>query len=576
MRLSAILFCLLQSYAMAQAPLTVFESSNGTSTADYRTVIGFYQQLAATYPEISIQEIGMTDSGYPLHLVTLDTQQQFDFKKAHADGRTIILINNGIHPGEPDGIEASMMLMRNYAQTDELQARLGGAVVAVIPVYNIGGALNRNSFTRVNQDGPLEYGFRGNARNYDLNRDFIKADTKNTKAFYEIFQLVNPDIFVDTHVSNGADYQYSITHLMTQHNKMGGALGQYIETSFTPTLEKRMADKNTDITPYVNVFNTTPDESGFSQFLDNPRYSTGYATLFNSLGLMIETHMLKSFKTRVESTYTLLQVVLDMANTDGSKIKELRKQRIQDIQPGLRHSIDWRLTKSENDTLHFKGYRGQKIKSEVTDQERLAYDSNWPFTKEIPYYNTYVPSTEITIPEAYVIPQAWHKVIERLTLNGVKFDTVKQDTVLRAEVYYIERYTPAKTVYEGHYPNNSVITRSDEEEVNLRAGDLIIPVMQEGGRYIVETLEPAGSDSFFTWNFFDTILQQKEGFSPYVFEDLALQLLEAEPELRKAFNKKKKEEPDFALNWYAQLDYIYKNSPYYEQAHMRYPIYRIK
>ena len=69
-------------------------------------------------------------------------------------------------------------------------------------------ALNRNSTTRTNQNGPESYGFRGNARNYDLNRDFIKSDTKNAKTFAQIFHLVQPDVFIDNHVSNGADYQY--------------------------------------------------------------------------------------------------------------------------------------------------------------------------------------------------------------------------------------------------------------------------------------------------------------------------------------------------------------------------------
>ncbi len=573
--IAALLFLFLSFGLLAQNPATVFESSGGRATANYEGVINYYQKLADLYPEIQIKEMGSTDSGYPLHLVTLDASGEFDYKKAYDEGRTIILINNGIHPGEPDGIEACQMLLRDYVQNEEKKSILKDIVVGVIPIYNVGGALNRNSFTRVNQDGPEEYGFRGNARNFDLNRDFIKADTRNTKSFYEIFHYVNPDIFIDTHVSNGADYQYSITHLITQHNKMGGAMGDFILNDFTPKLEQKMKDKGSEITPYVNVFNTTPDEDGFSQFLDNPRYSTGYASLFNTLGLMIETHMLKPFKTRVESTYNLLEVMMDIAYLDGKKIRQLKIDRQTDLIAGTQHPVAWRLTRSQSTDISFKGYKGQKIKSDLTGQERLAFDQNWPYTKTIPYYNTFVSTEEVTIPKAYIIPQGWHKVIDLLKANKAQYKRLTQDSSLQVEVYDIEKYNPSKTVYEGHYPNNNVQLTVIEETVKVKEGDYIFYTDQPAGRFLVETLEPTATDSYFNWNFFDTILQQKEGFSPYVFEDLAQQLIDAEPELKKAFRKKKKEEPDFALNWYAQLDYIYKNSPYYEEAFMRYPVYRL-
>ena len=279
---------------------TVFEKSDGTETATYNETIQFYKDLANSYSEISIREMGETDSGKPLHIVTLNMENSGDdFDKLRANNR-ILLINNGIHPGESDGIDATMMLYR-----DILQGKIEApkhTVLVTIPIYNIGGSLNRNSGTRTNQNGPKEYGFRGNARNYDLNRDFIKCDTKNAKAFAEIFHMVQPDVFIDNHVSNGADYQYTLTHLFTQHNKLGGNLGAYLHLEMMPKLEQKLAEKEWDITPYVNVFNRTP-ESGFSQFLDSPRYSTGYTTLFNTLGMMVETHMLKPYKQRVEGTY---------------------------------------------------------------------------------------------------------------------------------------------------------------------------------------------------------------------------------------------------------------------------------
>lgn len=244
--------------------VTRYEKSNGKETPSYQEVIDFYKELSQSYTTVALQTMGLTDSGYPLHIVTYNPDGDFNFNNIRKDKR-IILINNGIHPGEPDGIDATMLLIRNLAQK-QLEAPKNTVIVA-IPVYNIGGALNRNSTTRVNQDGPQEYGFRGNARNYDLNRDFIKSDTKNAQSFAEIFHLVQPDVLIDNHVSNGADYQYVLTHLFTQHNKLGGELGEYLHTKMVPDLEKSLAaktmskehdslpDRNWIITPYVNVWN---------------------------------------------------------------------------------------------------------------------------------------------------------------------------------------------------------------------------------------------------------------------------------------------------------------------------------
>ena len=236
---------------------TVFEKSNGVETATYDETITFYKNLALKYPEITLKEMGETDSGKPLHIATINMSGSGDnFKTLRKDHR-ILLINNGIHPGESDGIDATMMLFRDMAN-GKIEAP-EHTIVVTIPTYNIGGSLNRNSTSRTNQNGPKAYGFRGNARNYDLNRDFIKSDSKNAKSFAKLFHIIQPDVFIDNHVSNGADYQYTLTHLFTQHNKLGGVLGNFIHTEVMPSLEQKLLAKSWDITPYVNVFNRTPD-----------------------------------------------------------------------------------------------------------------------------------------------------------------------------------------------------------------------------------------------------------------------------------------------------------------------------
>ncbi|MGX1930798.1 M14 family metallopeptidase [Flagellimonas sp. 2504JD4-2] len=550
---------------------TSFETSNGTETATYQETIDFYIKLAKDFPEINIQTIGETDSGYPLHMVTFNPDGDFNFEHVRQE-KAIILINNGIHPGESDGIDATMLLYRDLA-TQKL-SHPKNSVLVTIPIYNIGGSLYRNSSTRANQNGPKEYGFRGNALNYDLNRDFVKMDTKNAKTFSQIFHLVKPDVFIDNHVSNGADYQYTLTHLFTQHNKLGGELGEYLEKEFRPQIEKSLVEKDWDITPYVNVFNRPP-ELGFSQFMDYPRYSTGYTTLWNTLGMMVETHMLKPYKQRVEGTYELMESVVGVVEKEYDAIRVIRKQSQEESLGQSQYYFNWRLDTTRHSTLNFKGFEAEQVTSEVTGFPRIKYDRSKPFTRETTYYNYYVPTDTISVPAAYVIKQSWQKIVDRLDANAIEYFNLEKDTSLIVESYHILDYDTRENPYEGHYLHSNTQIKKNVSKVKFQAGDFVVPTNQTGIRYLLETLEPQAADSFFNWNFFDMILQQKEGFSPYVFEDVALDLLKKDSTLRGNFLLKKELDETFAEDWYAQLDWIYQRSKYREAPYLRYPVYRI-
>jgi len=550
---------------------THFEKSEGLETATYQETIKFYTDLAEAYPEISIQGIGETDSGKPLHIVTLNANSEFDFSEIRKNKR-ILLINNGIHPGESDGIDATMMLFRDLVNGKIETPK--NTVLVTIPIYNVGGSLNRNSTTRTNQNGPKDYGFRGNARNYDLNRDFIKGDTKNAKTFAEIFHLVKPDVFIDNHVSNGADYQYTLTHLFTQHNKLGGELGDFLHTKIQPALEQKLTKKDWDITPYVNVFNRVP-EKGFSQFMDSPRYSTGYTTLFNTLGMMVETHMLKPYKQRVEGTYELMKSMIEITEEQGDKITELRKNATNNLLSQKKYPLNWKIDTTKSSTINFKGFEAENVESDITGYNRLKYDKTKPFTKNITYQNYFKPALEIDIPVAYIIPQGWHNVVDLLQLNAVEMQVLETDSTITVESYKFKDYKTRQQAYEGHYPHYNVTISKKTENVTFRKGDYLIKTNQSSFRYIIETLEPQAIDSFFNWSFFDTILQQKEGFSPYVWEDKALELLNNNPKLKEEFEHRKKDLTAFNNNWYAQLDWLHKQSKNYEKAHLQYPVYRV-
>lgn len=553
---------------------TLFETSKGTETPEYNEVISYYKNLASAYPEISLFEIGETDSGNPLHVVVYNSTSVKSLEDIKHSSKNRILINNGIHPGEPDGIDASMMLIRDIVKNDSLKKAYENSIISFIAVYNVGGALNRNSFTRANQNGPKGYGFRGNARNYDLNRDFIKQDSKNAATFAKIFHCINPDVFIDNHVSNGADYQYAITHLFTQHNKLGGKLGSFIEQNMRPEMEESLLNKDIIITPYVNVWGNTP-EVGFSQFFDSPRYSTGYTTLFNTLGLMVETHMLKPYDIRVKQTYEFMLSAFDFTEKHSKTIKTLRENAVSEILSQKNYPISYTIDSSKTSNLEFKGYEGSYIDSKVTTGTRLFYDRNKPYTKTISYYNNFIPEKRITIPKAYILKQGWHNVIERLKNNQIEFSVLKKDTTITVEVNHIDKYKTVSSPFEGHYLHSNTSVLKTEKMVEFKKGDVFIPTHQNGIRYLLETMEAEATDSFYNWNFFDTILQQKEHYSAYVFEDLAENYLNNSPELKASFEKKMATDTDFAKNPNKQLEFIYEHSPHYEEAYLLLPIYKV-
>jgi len=549
---------------------TTYEKGNGNQTATYQETIDYFKLLDKNFESIQMLEMGATDSGEPLHIVIFNPDKEFDFKTIHKT-KAVLLLNNGIHPGEPDGIDATMMLYRDLA-TGKITVPKN-TVIVNIPVYNIGGALNRNSHTRANQNGPESYGFRGNARNYDLNRDFVKSDTKNARSFAQIFHKVNPDIFIDNHVSNGADYQYVFTYIATHHQKLGSNLGAFFKNQMLPEVLADLKAKKIDATPYVNIHDEKPD-GGFEQFMDYPRYSTGYASMFNVPGSMPETHMLKDYASRVKVTYEYMVASLNYIDKNFKQIKELRALNNDNYLPGSKYPLQWEIDSSQVTLLPFLGYEGGYKTSEVSGQPRLFYDLSKPFNKVVKYYQNYNPLLEVTVPKAYIIPQSWWNVIELLKLNNIQMFALEKETEIEVESYRIADYKTSSQPYEGHYPHNSTKIITTTKKIKFSKGDFVIDTQQPGVKYLLETLEPQAVDSFFNWNFFDAILQQKEYFSAYVFEDTAAKLLKDDPKLKAEFDAKKKVDAAFSQNGEAQLDWMYTHSVYYEKTHMEYPIYR--
>lgn len=571
--------------AHAQLPKTLFEESGGKQSPEYPDIIRWWQQLDKQSDYVKMLPMGMSDAGFPLHLVLVSADKDFSIPSLKKKNKRIILIMNGIHPGEPDGIDASMLMARDIAA--KLKAGSRGVasqsdfklpdniVLAIIPVYNIGGCLNRSANYRIDQNGPEEKGFRGNSQNLDLNRDFIKSDSKEARSFAEIFHLLDPDVFVDNHVSDGADYQHVMTLLTSQHNKLGGVMGDYLDSVFEPALYGKMKSKGFDLVPYVNSFGDTP-ESGWPEYWDSPRYSSGYASLWQTFAFVPETHMLKPYPQRVQATRAMMESFIEFTSANSEKIKSLRDQAKAAVKTQAEFPIAWKLNRDKFREITFLGYEAGRKPSEVSGLPRLYYDRSKPFAKTVKIYNYYAVKTGIRKPKAYIIPQGWWKVTDLLQLNKVIMRRLLHDTTIEVTVTRITDFKSNARQYEMHHPNTEVSVTASTEKKTFHAGDWFIPMNQAANRFIIETLEPQSEDSYFAWNFFDAILGQKEGFSGYSFEDIAADYLRKNPESRKLLEDKKQSDTAFARDARAQLNFVYQHSPYFENSYQLYPVFKVE
>ena len=570
-----VALCLINLFLFAQKPLLNLKyEQNYTPT--YNEVIDMFELLDSNYENATLVENGSTDIGKPLHTFIINSEPEFNPEKIKRQGKSVLLINNGIHPGEPEGIDASLQFADDILQNKNgMKKWLDNTVIVIIPVYNIGGHLNRGKYNRANQATPYETGFRGNAKNLDLNRDFAKCDSENARSINKIFNEWDPDVFLDTHTTNGSDHQYSVTWITPFPDYFPPAQEQFLRSQMIPDIFEKMDEGEYKLTPYVNWIHNDPLK-GIILWQDSPRYSSGYASLFNSYGMMTENHVYKNFADRVKSCYQFITALSEFTSENSREIISSRQQGKEELMQMTTYPITYKVDTSSYTSFTFDGYEtSNEIIDKVSGLPRFGYDRSKPFSKEIRYYDSYNTVEEITIPEYYIIPQGWTEVIERLKLNGIEMVSLKNDTVMEVSVDYIDEYSSPKQPFNGHYFHNKITTRSETQQINYYAGDLLIPVRQSKMKYILEMLEPRAMDSFFRWNFFDAVLDQREYFSSYGFEENAMKYLNEHPEFRKQLDEKRKADPEFAKNHRAQLSYIYNNSEWAEKTYKRYPVAKI-
>ena len=547
-----------------------YEMSSNKSPS-YPELIEILSGMADSSDAIQLYNMGSSDYGLPIYLCVVNGGRDSlsTFKKARKE--TTILFNNAIHPGEPDGINAMLIWLEKIAMNPNSLMDL--PVVTFIPAYNVGGMMNRSSHSRANQNGPLEYGFRGNTQNLDLNRDFIKMDSKNAFTFTKIFQALDPDIFVDNHVSNGADYQYTLTYISNLESRMSPSIKKMTTESLIPNLETALkSNYDIDLFPYVDLVGKTP-EQGITSFNDLPRYSMGYVGLFHTIGFTVETHMLKPFPSRVRATYAFMDELIKWTASHKSLIEKSRNQARDYTSLNADLFFNYKRVAETNDSILFKGYEHSFPKHKITGLKRLKYDTLMPYEKYIPHFNSFQPLDTLSVPRFYFVGRQEKDVVKRLKANKVELTKIKNDTSLTLGVFRVIDFESSKKPYEGHFQLTNPLIEKEQELVKLKRGDWMISTHQKNALFIHSVLQPETEDSYLSWNFFDSYLQQKEYFSSYVFVDKIGNILKNDPQLKRSYKKKLKEDEAFRNSEWDQLYYIYIHSPYFEKTYGVLPVY---
>lgn len=577
-----VTFCLLSTLTFSQQFdakwITEFEKSGYLNTADYETTMNYFRQFADDFEEIRFEEFGESPQGRKLYYLIVDKEKKFDPSQ---NNKPVILIENGIHSGEIEGKDACMLLLREVFVEKKNENLFDDVVFIVIPIFNVDGHERKSKFNRINQNGPEEMGWRTTAQNINLNRDFTKADAPEMKALLKLFSTWKPEIFIDSHTTNGLDYQYVMTYGIEKYQNTILSISNWVRNEFIEYFETEMANRGFLTSPYFsylskNYFYSDPRD-GLTEWVSSPRFSHGYAAYQNRIGLLLETHMSKTYKERVYATKASIEVVLDMVNADPAKIKDLIRQAdqeaVRDYYINKKHlPIAFESTEKFSEYF-FKGYEPVKYFSEITGSEIITY-SDEKFEEPIKYYNDKKVIDSVSVPNGYIIPKQWKEIVDIMKLHGIETESAVETKQYLVERYKFTGVEYSKTSYEGRQT-----VKADYEvildTVTINEGDYFVSTNQSLVPLIVYLLEPKAPDSFLQWGFFNSIFERKEYFEFYSMETIAVEMLHSDEELKKEFNQLLESDENFKTNPYARLSFFYERSPYYDEQLNVYPVLRV-
>lgn len=566
-----------QLFSQESEWITFYEKSGFKETPRYDATINYCIRLAEASPFIKYQSIGVSPQGRDIPLLIIDKNKNFDAESVRSSGNAVLLFEAGIHPGEIDGKDAGLMFIRDITVRNRYPELLENLTILFIPIVNVDGHERFGPYNRINQNGPKEMGWRTTAQNINLNRDFLKADAPEMRALLTLFTTWLPDLFVDIHATDGADYQYATTYIIEQYSNLDQTLRDWTKKELIPVMETEMDGKGYPVFQYVGFRNWFDLESGIGVTAASPRYSNGYAAVQNRIGIVVENHMLKDYKTRVSATYELLIILSRLMNEKAEEIIAMNKAA-----DDYASSEDFRskplpvsITYDDDSVMvDFKGFDYEVITSELTGGTWYHYNPEKPVTFKMKVFNKEKIEKAVDLPEAYIIPVEWQDIISRLNLHGIEYYVLERPVTVEVESYLFGEPRWRRSPFEGRFmvsADYEVFT----DEVEYPEGSVLIDMNQRTARVIAHMFEPDAPDSFFSWGFFNAIFEQKEYAETYVMEKKAPEMIRDDPSLLEEFEEWKMDNPEAArVPWY-QLNWFYSKSPWWDKKKNVYPIGRI-
>ncbi len=581
--LAALLVCL----ALGERTLAAQERASGDwrtkaertgfrESGDYEDTRAYARRLDEASPWIKLLSFGTSPQGRDLMLIVASQEGTFDPAAARATGKPVVLVQNGIHSGEIEGKDASLMLLRDIAITKEKAALLDGVTLLVMPLFNVDGYDERfGPYTRINQDGPAESGWRTTAQNLNLNRDYMKADAPEMRAWLAVYDAWQPELLIDDHTTDGADYQYTVGYDLATRNEAPPSISAWDRDVFLPYVTQHVERAGYLTSPYLDLRDPVDPGKGFVRGQNTGRYSTGYTPLRNRPSLLVETHMLKPYEPRVRSTYETLVAALEIVGRDAAGLGEaIRRAEAEAAEIGHTAEGDsvvlaLELTDSLG-TFHYKGVEWRNELSQVSGALRVVYGKK-PVEMDVPFQETLTPARKVRPPLGYLIPPQWSEIADRLRAHGIPVKRLDHPVRGTFEVVRFSNVKWAETPFEGRHLVTFDTARSMEPD-SFPAGSFWVALGNAYARLTLQFLEPEGPDSFVAWGFFDAIFEDKEYAEDYVIEKLAPEMMAKDPKLEEEFEAKVAADSAFRANPAARLEFFYRRSPWWDARKDRYPV----
>jgi murein tripeptide amidase MpaA len=557
---------------------TYAEQTDYRKTPRYAETVAYSRKLDEASDVIVYQSFGASGEGRDLPLLIASNDKTFTVAAARKKGKAIILIQACIHAGESDGKDAGLALFRDIAITKTRADLLKDVVILFVPIYNADGHENFNAYNRINQNGPDEMGFRATSANLNLNRDYMKADAPETRAFLKLWNDWKPDFFIDCHVTDGADFQYNLTYEFAHHSEILPFVKDWMNEHFEKNIVAKVEHEGNLLTHYLQ-FDGREVTKGIETFIPTPRFATGYAPLRNRAGLLIETHSLKPYKSRVRGTYDILRYTIEEINQNKASLFEANSradaetvERGKTFDANRQFPLRQEITDKSTE-FNFKGVEYRLETSEISGTNRIIYGTK-PLDITIPKFDEAKITASVSPPLYYIVPPQWKDAIEVLQAHGIQFQRLTKALQIEVESYRFTDVKLAAASFEGRVTQN-FRANPIKETREFPARSIVIPLAQETANVVVHLLEPNSPDSFVYWGFFNAIFEQKEYGEGYVLEKLAREMLAKDANLRKEFEERLKDEK-FAKSPFARLSFFYERSPYFANQRIGiYPVGRI-